>query len=203
MRILITGFTPMGTWKQNSSELLLRSLIENPLVVPDVEILLRLIPAQSFELSRLLSDLITSSQPDACLFLGQAKARNKLTLERFALNMIDFTHPDADGCTRTAEPIVPDGPPAYRSTFPELDAAVAALQAAGIPAAASNHGGTSLCNQLLYLALHQAAESAVPICAGFLHVPVMPEQVAEEWPDAAWMPLETMREGLRIILAHT
>jgi pyroglutamyl-peptidase len=54
-----------------------------------------------------------------------------------------------------------------------------ALLAAGIPARISSTAGTFLCNATLYTTATHAATMRKPALTGFIHVPYLPEQVAE------------------------
>jgi pyroglutamyl-peptidase len=47
----------------------------------------------------------------------------------------------------------------------------AALKSKEIPVRISNHAGAFLCNHVLYLALHEIAQSCALTECGFIHVP--------------------------------
>ena len=91
--------------------------------------------------------------------------------------------------------------------MPRLGAACAAT-AAGAPAALSDDAGTHLCNQVLYLAL-EAAERAPGLAVTFLHLPLLPEQIAAAVPAAARAPagprlsLAEMKRAVTAFLRHT
>ena len=86
------------------------------------------------------------------------------------------------------------------------------MLAAGIPARLSNTAGTFLCNACLFAALKAAEGVRRPPLCGFIHVPYMPEQVAEmlaqrrqearlelhQRADLASMGLETMTRAVQI-----
>lgn len=93
-----------------------------------------------------------------------------------------------------------EGPASYMSTLPNMEAMVDSLKTAEIPAAMSNNGGNSLCNQILYHGLHYASvNDAVPNC-GFLHIPALPQQTIKQWPEHPFMPLSMSRQTVIIIL---
>jgi pyroglutamyl-peptidase len=204
MRILVTGFEPYdGQW--NASKELVRSLLESPLEwAPDLHdaAKCRILSCDTSKARAEVEGLVRQLDPDYCLFIGQAPGRNKVTLERFAQNLMDFNGPDAAGNRIKGEMIEPDGPAAYWSSLPDLGALVQALNEAGIPAAPSNHAGNHLCNQTLYHALHYAASSGHRVRAGFMHVPVLPEQTREQHPGAPFMPLEMLRDAVGVVLNH-
>jgi pyroglutamyl-peptidase len=79
-----------------------------------------------------------------------------------------------------------------------------------IPARASSSAGNFLCNALFYIAQETIAARRLPTRAGFVHVPYLPEQVAQvmraedrleihQRADLASMALGTQLEALRII----
>ena len=114
--------------------------------------------------------------PDVILCVGQAGGRSAVTPERIAVNIRDTRMgkiPDNAGNLPEGEFVVADGPAAYFSTVPVNEMAQA-IRDAQIPGAVSNTAGTFVCNDTLYLILHQYAETGVRV--GFIHVPYLPEQ---------------------------
>ena len=95
-------------------------------------------------------------------------------------------------------PVIPGGENALFSTLP-IKAMVKAMNEAGVPAMLSNTAGTFVCNTLLYESLHYIKENHLPIKAGFIHVPFLPEQ-AEKHPGCASMPLTQMVTALEAAL---
>lgn len=96
-------------------------------------------------------------------------------------------------------PIVPGAPAAYFATLP-VHEMYAALRAAGIPAELSRDAGVYLCNQVSYVLLHAAATDPLNCRAGFVHLPLLPEQAAAMRPPAPSMSLETMCRAVRIAI---
>jgi len=74
-------------------------------------------------------------------------------------------------------PVVPGGPVAYWSTLP-IKTIVRVLRGSGIPASVSQSAGTFVCNHVFYGLMHALAESADRTKGGFIHVPLLPEQIA-------------------------
>lgn len=87
------------------------------------------------------------------------------------------------------EPIAYGAPAAYFSTLP-YEAMRQRLEEGGIPVRYSYHAGLYLCNYILYYALHLAATSNPGMLAGFVHVPMLPEEGIKG------MPLETTARAL-------
>jgi pyroglutamyl-peptidase len=109
--------------------------------------------------------------------LGLAGGRARVSIERVAVNVMDYSIPDAAGRLLTDTPCVAGGPAAHLSTLP-IREVLAALTAEGIPAHISNTAGTYLCNYTLYTALHALRRRARRLPAGFLHLPYLPSMVA-------------------------
>lgn len=83
-----------------------------------------------------------------------------------------------------------------------MDAMVERLREAGIPAAMSDNAGNNLCNQILYEGLQHAEKHAGQPRCGFVHIPALPQQIIERWPDYPFMPLAMLREAMSIILVE-
>ncbi len=209
MTVLITGFGPFDGGS-NASEALVRALAPGRQTLADglgmpVETLI--LPVDTGRAGALLTEAVAIHRPAFLLMAGQAAGRARLSLERFATNRRHFRTPDAMGITISVACVLDEGPERHVATWPDLDGAVRALDAAGIPAQVSEDCGTHLCNQLLYLALN-AAGQGTDYAATFLHVPLLPEQVAANEPAAAAhencpsMPLEQSVRGVEIVLRH-
>ena len=203
MTVLVTGFGPFDGGS-NASETLVRALSRTRL--QEVETLV--LPVDTERAGGLLSEAVARFRPSRLLLTGQAAGRNRLCLERLATNRRDFRTPDAAGITLSGSPVLETGPDSHVATWPDLDGAVAELNAAGVPAQISGDCGTHLCNQVLYLALHAAQDAGQSYAATFLHVPLLPEQVIKGEPAATrfencpYMSLDMSMRGVEIILRH-
>lgn len=190
MKILISAFEPFGEENVNASLEALRRLR-----APEgCELVKIVLPTVFGVASELLLDALRREKPDAVIALGQAGGRKALTPERVAINFMDARIPDNAGRQPADEPIVPGAPAAYFSTLP-LKAMVEAAQRAGAEAAVSNSAGTFVCNEVMYRLLHAVSAEALPVRAGFVHVPCLPEQMPK-----ASMPLEKIVAGLEAML---
>ncbi|WP_394848076.1 hypothetical protein LZC95_11500 [Pendulispora brunnea] len=202
MTILLTGFESNdGGW--NASERLVHSLCtEPPREIPwfAESVRCEIMPGDTHALEAALREALVRHRPRCCLFLGQAPGRNRVALERIATNWREFRTPDRAGNKPGGEPIVADGPAARTSTLPDLPGLISALQGEGIPAAISHHAGTHLCNQLLYLGLHVAASCEPVPVVGFVHIPILPEQVIHGHPDSPCFSMDMLRRAIRTVL---
>ena len=198
MKLLVTGFEPFGEEMVNPSELALRRLMAEG--VADVELSCLVLPVVRFRAVDLAISAIERERPDAVIMLGEAGGRTAITPERVAIGVDDYRRPDNGGNWPEDEEIVPDGPAAYMSTLP-VKAMVARMCAASVPAAVSNTAGTYLCNHLTYGVAHYIARRRLPVCAGFVHLPYLPEQALTKSPVPPSMALETVMHGLHAALA--
>ncbi|MEV5876295.1 pyroglutamyl-peptidase I [Streptomyces sp. NPDC052101] len=200
-RVLITGFAPFDGAKINPSWQAASLVAAEPptgLTVTAAEL-----PCVFGKSIDSLRESIRATSPDVVLCLGQAGGRLGVTVERVGINVDDARIPDNAGNQPIDEPVVPGGPSAYFSTLP-VKACVAALRAAGVPAAVSNTAGTFVCNHVTYGLGHLIATEFPHVRGGFVHVPWAPEQVTDG--TAPTLEPATVAHGLRALLlavAHT
>jgi pyroglutamyl-peptidase len=196
MQALVTGFEPFGGDGVNPSFEALKRL---PPRLGALAIATRSLPVVYGAALPALSAAIAAVTPDIVLCTGLAGGRAELSLERVAINIDDARIPDNGGNQPIDRPVVAGGAAAYFATLP-IKAAVAALRAAGLPAAVSNSAGTFLCNHVFYGLMHEAAPGTRRFRGGFLHLPYLPRQAARQ-PGAPSMALEQIVEGIEIILS--
>jgi pyroglutamyl-peptidase len=196
--VLITGFEPFGGEKINPSELVARSL-EGRLIAGR-SLAVRILPVETRNVRERLQRAVDEFSPDIVLCLGQAGGRNALSVERLAVNVLDFDQPDNVGVMRKNDTIVRGGPDARFSTLP-LAEIVSAWTDNGIPGYISNSAGTYICNQALYELLAIAEAAAPPIVAGFVHVPYLPAQATALGADRTpSMALELVKRGIELVI---
>jgi pyroglutamyl-peptidase len=196
MKALVTGFESFGGDRINPS---FEALARLPKRLGGLDIATRALPVVYGAALPALCEAIASVAPDIVLCAGLAGGRAELSLERVAINIDDARIPDNDGNRPVDRPVVAGGPAAYFATLP-IKAAVAALREAGLPAAVSNSAGTFLCNHVFYGLMHAAATEYPPFRGGFLHVPYLPSQAAQQ-KSMPSMALEQIVEGIEIILS--
>lgn len=169
-KLLITGFDPFGGETVNPAW-------EAVKLLPDqigAYMLCKLeIPTVFGLAAEKVLALADEIRPDVILCIGQAGGRSAVTPERIAVNIRDGKIADNAGHQPSGEPVDPNGPAAYFTTVP-ANKMVAAIQAAGVPAQASNSAGAFVCNDTLYALLHRYANTETRV--GFIHVPYLPQQ---------------------------
>lgn len=200
MKILLTGFEVYGPVRVNPSERIVQrigqALAEAARGNGSADLHAEVLPTEFVAADRRLRRLIREFCPEAVLCLGVAPRREKISLERVALNLDDDSLADNAGRSRSGRRIVPNGPPAYWSTLP-LERIHRQLERRGIPVSYSNHAGTYLCNHVFYVARHEIERMGNGAPCGFVHVP--PLQTRAE--KARGLSLDTMVEAVECCLA--
>ena len=143
---------------------------------------------QSLE-SQLL-ELLKHYEPDLCIYTGQAPPYNKITIEKIATNSF------------MREIIDPSRPVAYWANLPGYDTLKDILEEENIPAEYSFYGGQHLCNHVLYSSLYFSEKYGLPHKSGFIHIPLLPEQVTKQHRNSPYMPIEMSRKALALAINH-
>ena len=188
-KVLLTGFEPFGKATLNPSGEIVKQISGDNIVTA-------ILPVAYAQSAEALLALIEHHKPDVVISLGQAEGRTHITPERIAINLDDARLADNEGVMRNDAPIVVGGPVAFESTLP-IKEFVAAINAAGVPAAVSLSAGAFLCNHIFYVA--QDRLKGTKVRSGFVHVPLMDEQ-AGEFPGLPTMSLDQMVKAVRAML---
>lgn len=194
-RILLTGFDPFGGENINPSWEAVRALHGRR--IGGHRVVARLLPTEFAASLRMLKAAVRETAPAILLGVGQAGGRERLSIERVAINLQDARIPDNTGAQPIDLPVIAGAPAAYFSTLP-VKAMLAALREHGLPASLSHTAGTYVCNHVAYAMLHLAATRR-GVRAGFMHIPYLPEQAAR-LRGAPSMALGDMVRGLEIAL---
>jgi len=198
MKILLTGFEPFGPVRVNPSEQIVRRIAAQARARGDDGLVADVLPTEFAAADKRIRRLIRKFRPAAVLCLGVAPQRDKISLERVALNLDDDSLPDNAGRRRAGRRIVPRGPAAYWSTLP-LERFRKQLVRRKIPVSYSNHAGTFLCNHIFYVARHEIEHLGNSAPCGFLHVP--PALRRSKQAKQRGIPLSTMVEAVECCLA--
>jgi len=194
----VTGFEPFAGSPVNPSQQLAQALAEDP--PPGLHTRGLILPVDGAAAPGVIVDAIESERPDIVIMMGQATGRAVISIERVAINLLDYAIPDNTGAVLVDQPVVADGPAAYFATVP-VRAMLDAVRQAGVPGELSLSAGAYLCNQVLYAALHHIACRGLPVRAGFVHLPALPEQVPAGSTRTPSMSLATMQTGVRAAIA--
>jgi len=199
--VLLTGFEPFGGETVNPSWQAVSALAGRP-PVPGVALRTAVLPCVYGAAADAVREAVGRWDPDVVIGVGQAGGRYQVTPERIAVNLDDAPAPDNAGGSPVDQPVVAGGPLAYRTGLP-VKAIVAALRAAGIPAAVSDTAGTYICNQVFYALMHLAATERPGLRTGFVHVPYAHGQVVDKPGPTPSMALESITEALGVVVATT
>ncbi len=189
--ILLTGFEPFGGEAINPSWEVAHAL--DGALIGRARVVAHRLPCCFGEAAASLRMRLGELSPRWVLALGQAAGRSDFSIERVAINIDDARIADNAEAQPIDQPVVAGGPPAYFSTLP-IKAMVAGLRAKGLPSSVSNSAGTFVCNHVFYALMH-ALRDAAGVRAGFMHLPLLPEQAARQ-PAQASMPLDLMIRGV-------
>ncbi len=212
MKVLLTGFEPFGGLRSNSSERLVssfpecldRSFFDDELsYFGEVEIVKSILPVTLEGAVSSIEEAVLKERPDVVLCVGQAGGRTDISVEMLGINVCDFMIPDNNGTRCIGEMISADGREAFFTTIPCREI-VSTLNEEGIPASLSYSAGTYICNYTVYR-VGEILQKYSNIRFGFLHIPYLPEQVAELYREGGKqnlpsMSLSLLKQALGIVL---
>jgi len=164
-KVLVTAFEPYDRWPENSSWLTLCDLTR--WYEGDLELMTRRYPVDLQRMSERLRKDLQENFPIA-IHLGQSPGATHIQIEAVGLNV-----------TKGGQPIIENGPQAYRSDLP-IEACAMKIRNAGIPCEVSFHAGTFLCNAALYLNQHYSRTFGMQTQSVFIHLPLSPSQAAKD-----------------------
>ncbi len=107
----------------------------------------------------------------AVILTGVAAKREKISLERFALNIRDYRIKDNGGHQYLDELIEEDAPDALKTPF-SVATMSKALTKNGVVCEVSNHAGTFICNEVYYKCLRYQDGQRHPAQVLFVHLPL-------------------------------
>lgn len=189
--VLLTGFEPFRNHKMNPSQQVAERLHGE--IIGGARVVGLTLPVVYGEDTARVFAAITDIHPTLVLSLGLWAGAACLEVERFAVNSrLRELGQDAQ------EPILTDGPAAYFATVDAERIAQAIRERAQVPARAHGYAGAYLCNHILYQTLHFAETNALPLKAGFIHLPLSSEQIiGDNELHRPSLPLEIMATGIR------
>ena len=173
--MLVTGFEGYGGRGINPAGEIAKSLHGKSIAGEPVTG--AILPVSYAELPSRMSALIDNHKPAGIICLGLWPGEPMIRLERFGLNKNDFEIPDNVGILEREE-IETGGPTARAASLP-LEQIQMQLLKERIPTRLSSSAGNFLCNATLYTTLGLLERKGIKIPCGFIHVPYLPEQVAE------------------------
>jgi pyroglutamyl-peptidase len=195
--ILIAGFEPFAGDKINPSEMVARSF--EGALLSGRSVASRVIPVETRNVRERFEQALLVDQPDIVILLSQLGGRTALSLERVAVNVLDFETPDNVGVMRKGDVVARGGPEARISNLP-FEKIVEAWSAAGVPGYVSNSAGTFIGNQALYEMLALTENAVPPAIVGLVHLPYLPAQAIAAGSDSnPSMSFDVMKKGIEIM----
>ena len=167
-KVLLTGFEPFGSSEINASwETAVRvgQLPPKGVIVETMQL-----PVSFKRADEAIRKDLREKQPNVLVMLGQRGKGTSIDIERIAINLMDSTNPDNDGCQPQEQAIVKGGESAYFCNLP-VKALRDALLQKNIPARVSNSAGLYVCNSTYYNALDEIRGHQLPTKAVFVHLP--------------------------------
>ncbi|WP_237223398.1 pyroglutamyl-peptidase I [Rothia nasimurium] len=186
--LLLTYFGPFEGVPINPSQAVAFGAQEALAIsAPHLTVEVHELPVEFAESSRALGELLERIKPELAISLGVAAGRDKVSLERVAINLDSARIPDNAGAQLIDQPIRGDGPDAYFSTLPTR-AIFEQLISQKLPVELSYTAGTFVCNHVFYELMHATA-GAIP--AGFIHIPLTRAEAGEGTDATAGRPQVT------------
>lgn len=176
MKVLVTGFDPFGGEKINPA---IESVKKLPDQIAGADIIKVEIPTVFNKSIKKLQEAIKEHNPDITICVGQAGGRDRVSIERVAINVSDGRIADNEGYKPIDEVIFEDGKNAYFAKLP-IKAMAAEINKANLPSEVSNTAGTYVCNHLMYGLLYTIEKENLDMKGGFIHIPFLPEQVIDK-----------------------
>ena len=192
--ILLTGFEPFGGKEVNPSIMACRKLEGE--TFNGYRVVVEEIPLRFHEINDLIKGHVSKYRPAAVVSTGQGGGGG-LSVERVATNVCSARMPYNCGYKPLDEPLNAEGPVAYWTRLP-YRRMLEGLKEAGVPARLSSSAGTFGCNQIFYHLMDHLASEGIEIPAGFIHVPLLPQQALER--GSASMSLDLIAKGLEVVV---
>jgi pyroglutamyl-peptidase len=192
MRLLLTGPEPFGGESVNPSGEVVRALeADTP---PDVELTTMIFAVHFRSVANRVLPALDSGAHDAWLGVGEAGSRPHVSVERIGIDVfVDAALPVSQ---RDEVPIREDGLDDYFARMP-LQELASTMRDARVPTIVSNTAETYCCNESLPTVQHHLAETRGAIPSGFIHLPYLPDQVANKLAGTLLMALATQLLGIR------
>lgn len=195
MKIIVTGFEPLGKEKMSPSWEAVKRLSDE---INGAEIIKLQIPSIYFSSMEILIQKIEEIKPDAILSVGQIEGKKEITPEFIGINFISSDVPDNEG--RNPHGNINDfGADGIFSTLP-VEKMVERMRDDEIPARVSYTAGTFLSNYLLYRTLEHIKSNNLNIIGGLITVPSLEEQGLDKIPESPSMNLDMIVRGLELSL---
>jgi len=158
-----------------------------------------ILPVEFDKAAKVLFSKVRELDPEIVISFGQAEGRKAITPEKIAINLDSARIPDNAGELRVNKVIIEAGADGYFSTLP-IEKMVVAVKECGLDGEISLSAGAFLCNHIFYHLQHQLLERGIK--SGFVHLPLVNEQLAQ-YPDQPSWTLEDLIRGVKAAILST
>ena len=138
MKILLTGFETFADNAVNPSQKLMEQLPDK--MGKNLYVEKKILPVDHVLAPEKILKAIREENPDSIIAFGLAAGRPRISLERIAINLMDFRIADNTGAIISDKPVVRNGPAAYFTTLP-IHSILLSLIEANIPSEISLSAG--------------------------------------------------------------
>ena len=174
-RVLVTGFDAFGGLKSNPSQTIVETLndsIKLPGRTGEILVDRMVLPTCCKAWTKLKRQLDGKRGVySAIIMTGVAAKRDRVSLERFALNIRDYRIEDNGGHKYEGLAIANSGPDALKTGL-SIDSFSKSLTKNGAPCEVSNHAGSFICNEIYYKCLLYQGDQPSPADVLFVHLPL-------------------------------
>lgn len=174
-RVLVTGFDAFDRLKSNPSQTIVETLgnyIKLPGSRGEIVLDTMVLPTCCKAWAKLKRQLDANSGVyTAVILTGVAAKRQKISLERFALNIRDYRIEDNGGHKYEGLAIANSGPDALKTGL-SIDTFSKSLTKNGSLCEVSNHAGSFICNEIYYKCLLYQGNQPSPADVLFVHLPL-------------------------------
>ncbi len=198
LQVLISGFDSFGKEEINPSFLAVNNLPDQINGAKLIKLELATIYETAFET---LKQAIEKHRPDIVIAVGQAGGRDKISLEKYGFNWLDFKIADNQGNILKNQFIDEKLPMKLNSNLP-IDFILEKITKQNIPLEISYRAGGFICNEVLYRLLNYANIYHTDLLAGFIHVPYELSQIKDK-PNQFGMALNEITMALEMIIHET
>ena len=194
MKVLLTGFDAFGGDKINPALMTIEAIAKQS--AGTTQIVTCELPTVFGKSAAAVIEAIDRENPSIVVSLGLYAGSPEIHVERVAINCDDARIPDNEKKQPVDQPVVEGAPAAYFATLP-VKKIVQRMRDNGVPACVSNSAGTFVCNHVMFSVLHHIASKGLPIRAGFIHVPCVPEQAVDKQAVSS-MSLDTIKKAVML-----
>ncbi len=175
-RVLVAGFDAFDNLDSNPSQIVVESLggsIKLPGRKGEVLLDTLVLPTCCNKAWGKLKRKLDGNKDvyDAVILTGVAAKREKISLERFALNIRDYRIKD-NGGHQYLDELIEKGAPDALKTGLSVAAMSKTLAQNGVLCEVSNHAGTFICNEVYFKCLRYLEKQAKPANVLFVHLPL-------------------------------